>query len=104
MSTVRAVRIPTPSDISPFSSRSRAAFRTFIVPTSSFSRKVTTAIPGWSTPPRFTGQHVHNGNLFRGAEGISLRALCRRSPGYRLSPYAGENPVDVDEKADDRFR
>jgi hypothetical protein len=38
MSTVRAVLMPTPSDISPFSSHSRAAFRTFISSTRSTSR------------------------------------------------------------------
>src|SRR6266446_4854983 len=38
MSTVRAVRMPTPSDISPCSRRSRAALRTIILPTRSTSR------------------------------------------------------------------
>src|ERR1700741_4443256 len=40
MSTVRAVRMPTPSAISPFSSRSRAPLRIFISPTRSLGPEV----------------------------------------------------------------
>src|SRR6516165_5696190 len=47
--------MPTPSDISPFSSRSRAALRTFICAHPdqflALRMQVSTAIPGWSTPP-----------------------------------------------------